>query len=579
MNELNIKLKFIFCFFLLNIGMMSAFSVEKANKVVAMDTHNDPISIEKYAYLYEGLPFEMPKVKIPEFPDNKVNILDFGGKPDGITLNTEAFEKAIVALSKKGGGTLIVPKGIWFTGPIVFRSNINLHLEKGALILFSPDFDLYPLVKTVFEGLDTRRCQSPISGRNLENIAITGEGSINGSGEAWRPLKKNKVSESFWKKVIASGGIVKNGDTWYPSKSSLKGAEMSDMNVPANNLSEEEWLEIKDFLRPVMVNFIECKNVYLQGVLFENSPAWNIHPLMCENVIIDGIFSRNPAYAQNGYGLDLESCVNSIIVNSLFDVGDDGICIKSGKDEQGRLRGRPTENVIVDNCKVFQGHGGFVVGSEMSGGARNISVSNCQFLGTDVGLRFKSARGRGGVVENIYISDVYMFNIVTDSFLFDLFYGGKWASEALEEVYTGADDEKLYPVTEETPVFRNIFVKNLVSRNARRAMFFNGLPEMNIENIRLENAFITARYGTELSEAKDIVFDNVTVIAEEGPFYILNNVKNFKGVNLYFDKNTTEEVMRVKGSRTSTVELLPFLEDKIEISPEIDKNQIKISQD
>ena len=532
----------------------------------------------KYDSLYKDLPFEMPKVMIPEFPDNKVSLLDFGGKPDGITLNTEAFEKAMQDLSQKGGGTLVVPKGIWFTGPIVFRSNINLHLEKGALILFSPDFDLYPLVKTVFEGLDTRRCQSPISGRNLENIAITGEGSINGSGEAWRPLKKSKVTESHWKKVVSSGGVVK-GNSWYPSEGALKGAEMSDMNVPASNLSEEEWLEIKDFLRPVMVNFIECKNVYLQGVLFENSPAWNIHPLMCENVIIDGIFSRNPAYAQNGDGLDLESCVNSIIVNSLFDVGDDGICIKSGKDEQGRLRGRPTENVIVDNCKVFQGHGGFVVGSEMSGGVRNISVSNCQFLGTDVGLRFKSRRGRGGIVENIYISDIYMFNILTDSFLFDLFYGGKSASEALEEGYTGADVEKLYPVTEETPVFRNIFVKNLVSRNARRAMFFNGLPEMNIENIRLENAFITARYGAELSEAKDIVFDNVTVIAEEGPFYILNNVKNFKGVNLYFDKNTTEEVMRVKGSRTSTVELLPFLEDKIEISPEIDKNQIRISQE
>jgi len=529
----------------------------------------------KYKYLYEDLAFEMPRIEIPVFPKYRVTLLDFGGVPDGITLNTNAFEKAMQDLSQKGGGTLVVPKGIWFTGPIVFRSNINLHLEKGALILFSPDFDLYPLVKTVFEGLDTRRCQSPISGRNLENIAITGEGSINGSGEAWRPLKKAKVTESHWKKVVASGGIIK-GNTWYPSESSLKGAEMSDMNVPANNLSEEEWLEIKDFLRPVMVNFIECKNVYLQGVLFENSPAWNIHPLMCENVIIDGIFSRNPAYAQNGDGLDLESCVNSIIVNSLFDVGDDGICIKSGKDEQGRLRGRPTENVIVDNCKVFQGHGGFVVGSEMSGGARNISVSNCQFLGTDVGLRFKSARGRGGVVENIYISDVYMFNIVTDSFLFDLFYGGKSASEALEEGYTGADDEKLYPVTEETPVFRNIFVKNLVSRNARRAMFFNGLPEMNIENIRLENAFITARYGAELSEAKNIVFDNVTVITDEGPSYVFNNVENFKGVNLYFDKDKTEKVIMAKGRRTSNIQLPAFSPNIIEIAPEVNKEEIKI---
>ncbi len=408
----------------------------------------------KYAYLYEDLPFEMPRVEIPTFPDRQVNVLDYGGNPDGITLNTEAFAKAIQNLSDKGGGTLIVPEGIWCSGPIEFRSNINMHLEKGALILFSPDKDLYPLVGTIFEGLDTRRCQSPISGRNLENIAITGEGSINGSGEAWRPLKKEKVTDRHWKKVISSGGVVGEGDYWFPSEGALKGHKMSDMNVPRRNLTEEEWLEIKDFLRPVMVSFIECKNVYLQGVLFENSPAWNIHPLMCENVIMDGVFVRNPGYAQNGDGLDLESCKNAIIVNSLFDVGDDGICIKSGKDEEGRLRRQATENVIVENCKVFQGHGGFVVGSEMSGGVKNISVKNCQFLGTDVGLRFKSTRGRGGVVENIYISDIYMFNILTDSFLFDLFYGGKSASEALADGDTTPAGEPAYPVTEETPVFK-----------------------------------------------------------------------------------------------------------------------------
>jgi len=513
----------------------------------------DAICVEKYAYeeVYKDLPFNMPKVMIPVFPDNKVNILDFGGKPDGITLNTAAFEKAMQSLSQKGGGTLIVPKGVWFTGPIVFRSNINLHLEKGALILFSPDFDLYPLVKTVFEGSDTRRCQSPISGRNLKNIAITGEGSINGSGEAWRPLKKAKVTESHWKKVVASGGVVK-GDSWYPSEGALKGAEMSDMNVPASNLTEEEWLEIKDFLRPVMVNFVECKNVYLQGVLFENSPAWNIHPLMCENVIIDGIFSRNPAYAQNGDGLDLESCVNSIIVNSLFDVGDDGICIKSGKDKQGRLRGRPTENVIVDNCKVFQGHGGFVVGSEMSGGVRNISVRNCQFLGTDVGLRFKSTRGRGGVVENIYISDIYMFNIVTDSFLFDLFYGGKSASEALEDSDMVVREDTLYPVTEETPVFRNIFVKNLVSRNARRAMFFNGLPEMKVSNIQIENVYVTSTYGAELNNSKDIAFKNVYIQPALGPVLILNNVENFKAENFTFPGNLQNPV-ELKGNSNKDI--------------------------
>ncbi len=528
----------------------------------------------KYEYLYDDLPFEMPRVEVPSFLDNSVNLLDFGGIPDGVTLNTDAFAKAMQDLSENGGGTLIVPEGIWFTGPIVFTSNIEMHLEKGALILFSPDKELYPLVETVFEGLDTRRCQSPISGRNLENIAITGQGSINGSGEAWRPLKKEKVSESHWKQVVSSGGVVRNGDYWFPSEGALKGHEMSDMNVPRQNMTEEEWLEIKDFLRPVMVSFIECKNVYLHGVLFENSPAWNIHPLMCENVIIDGIFARNPGYSQNGDGLDLESCKNSIIVNSLFDVGDDGICIKSGKDEQGRLRGRPTENVIVENCKVFQGHGGFVVGSEMSGGVKNISVKNCQFLGTDVGLRFKSNRGRGGVVENIYISDIYMFNITTDSFLFDLYYGGKSASEALADGDTTPTEEQLFEVTEETPAFKNIYVKDLVSRNARRAMFFNGLPEMNIENIHLENAFITARFGAEFSESKDIILNNVTVISEEGPAYLFNNVKNFKAEKLAYEVSEPAKVAQITGNNTVEVHLSGLPEERADIASNVNKEQV-----
>ncbi|MDR1585129.1 MAG: glycoside hydrolase family 28 protein [Prevotellaceae bacterium] len=478
----------------------------------------------KYDYLYQDLPFGMEKIPVPVFPENTVDILDFGGVPDGVSLNTEAFAKAMLALSEKGGGTLVVPSGIWYTGPVVFKSNINLRLEKGALILFSADFDLYPLVNTVFEGLDTRRCQSLVSGRNLENIAITGEGSINGSGEAWRFLKKDKVTEKHWNKVVKSGGVVKN-DIWFPSESSLKGFEISDMNVPNGDLSEEKWLEIKDFLRPAMLNFIECKNVLLSGVLFENSPAWNLHPLMCENVIVDNIFVRNPGYAQNGDGLDLESCINTIIVNSTFDVGDDAICIKSGKDEDGRRRARPTENVIVDNCKVFQGHGGFVVGSEMSGGVKNISVSNCQFLGTDVGLRFKSRRGRGGVVENIYIRDINMFDIATESFLFDLYYGGKSAVEALEDGNDKSNKENtVFKVDETTPAFRNIYVNNLISRNVRRAMYFNGLPEMKINNINVENVVITSTYGAELSESENIVFKNVKIIPCKGEALLLNNV-------------------------------------------------------
>lgn len=502
-----------------------------------------PISAEyKYEYLYKDLPFSMPKVERPVFANNKISITDFGGIGDGITLNTEAFAKAMDALEKKGGGTLIIPSGIWYTGPIVFKSNINMHLEKGALILFAPDLDLYPLVSTSFEGLETRRCQSPISGKGLINIAITGFGAINGSGEAWRPVKKWKVIESHWKKLAASGGVIKDGNFWFPSASSLKGHEMSDLNVPKKDMTEQEWLAIKDFLRPVMISFIECKNVLLEGILIENSPSWNIHPLMCENVIIDNIFSRNMKYAQNGDGLDLESCKNAIIVNSTFDVGDDAICIKSGKNEDGRRRGRATENVLIDNCKVFQGHGGFVVGSEMSGGVRNISVTNCLFMGTDVGLRFKSCRGRGGVVENIHVSNINMFNILTDSFLFDLYYDGKSAVESLADGDKAMKKSVIPKVDETTPVFRNIFIKNVTSRNAWRAMLFNGLPEMKIDNINIENTTITSKYGAELHESKNISFKQVTILSNEGAAMSFKNVENLKVTDFKFTGEPLEAV-------------------------------------
>ena len=512
----------------------------------------------EYNYLYKNLPFAMPNVEAPVFKNNTVSITDFGGLGNGYTLNTEAFKKAIEALVKQGGGQLTVPAGVWYTGPIELKSNINLHLEKGALILFSSDFNLYPLVNTILEGLETRRCQSPVSARNAENVAITGEGSINGSGEAWRPLKKAKVTEAFWKKVIKSGGVLKDPTYWFPSSGSLLGESISDSNVPRGKMTDSSWMAVRDFLRPVMINFIECKNVLLQGVLFENSPCWNIHPLLCTNVIIDNITVRNPNFAQNGDGIDVESCKNVLIVNSSFDVGDDAICIKSGKDEEGRLRARPTENILVDNCKVFKGHGGFVVGSEMSGGVRNISVRNCQFLGTDVGLRFKSNRGRGGLVENIFISNIYMFDIVTDSFLFDLYYIGKSSSETLEDGDVTPTVESIPPVTKETPSFRNIYISNIVSRNARRAMFFNGLPEMNISNINVENTIITSRFGAVICESDGIRFKNVQIIQQTGAALTLQNVKNFDLKDFKYPENLPE-VVKIVG-KSSNIQLPETIE-------------------
>ncbi|MFA5044625.1 MAG: glycoside hydrolase family 28 protein [Paludibacter sp.] len=492
--------------------------------IFTLSTITQAESSYKYAYLYKDLPFKMPQIDIPVFPDRSVSITDFGAIGNGTDLCTDAFTKAINTLSAKGGGTVNVPVGVWLTGPIVFKSNINLHLEKGAIILFSHDKNLYPLVETIFEGLATRRCQSPVSGRNLTNVAITGDGAIDGNGQYWRGLKKQSVTESYWKKFTSKGGVFKRADYWYPSEQYLKGQQMADMNVPRNLKTDEEWNSIRDFLRPVMVSFIECKNLYLQGVLFQNSPAWNLHPLMCENVILDGVAVRNPSYAENGDGIDLESCKNTLIVNSSFDVGDDGICIKSGKDEEGRQRARPCENLIVDNCTVFRGHGGFVVGSEMSGGARNMKVANCKFIGTDVGLRFKSKRGRGGVVENIFAENIAMMDIVTEPLLFDLFYMGKSAVEAQFDSITG--QRILQKVDETTPTFRNIHIKNISCTNANRAMYFNGLPENPIEGIYVENAFISSRLGGEIKESKNIVLKNIVIKQSEGPALKILNCKD-----------------------------------------------------
>lgn len=470
----------------------------------------------KYEQLYAELPFDMPRVEAPTFPDRTVSLPDFGAVGNGQNLCTEAFAKAIDTLAAQGGGHLLVPAGVWFTGPIVLKSNIDLHLEKGAVILFSPDVDLYPLVETVFEGLDTRRCQSPISGRDLENVAITGQGAIDGNGHFWRPLKREKVTESEWKKATARGGVYKRADYWFPYPETLRGDSISDMNVPRNLRSEAEWQSVRHFLRPVMVSLIGCKNVWLQGVIFQNSPAWNLHPLMCENVLIEEVQVRNPSYSQNGDGLDLESCKNALIVNSTFDVGDDGICLKSGKDEDGRRRARMCENVIVDGCTVFKGHGGFVVGSEMSAGVRNVCVRNCKFLGTDVGLRFKSKRGRGGVVENIWITDVAMMDIPTEPITFNLYYGGISAVEALEAGVKPDLDVEPMPVDETTPCFRNIHVKNLTCAGARRALFFNGIPEMPIDGITLENLDITSQLGAEFMYCKNITLKDVNIRNAEG---------------------------------------------------------------
>ena len=440
-----------------------------------------------------NLPFQMVEITAPAIPNYRVRLTDFCDPSVPSGLYTDAFAWAIDHLARRGGGHLEVPAGVWPTGPIVLKSRIDLHLEMGAVIEFAADENLYPLVMTDFYDGVSLICQAPLSATNAENISITGQGAIDGNGQYWRPVKKSKVTEGHWKRLLASGeGALLKKDHWHPYKD------------PSEKRAH----------RPVLVRLAGCKNVLLQGVTIQNSPNWNVHPLMCENVIVDGVLIRNPSYAQNGDALDLESCKNALIVNSKFDAGDDGICIKSGFNEHGRRRGRPCENVVVSGCTVFAGHGGFVVGSEMSGGVRNIKVENCQFLGTDTGLRFKTTRGRGGIVENIFIDGISMMNIQGDAITFNMYYGGKSVSEAVADG-DRPNTVKTFPVDETTPVFRHIKISNVICNGARRAMQFIGLPEMPIDDIVLENIDIQAQQDTTFRHCTRIQQQNVRIRTQE----------------------------------------------------------------
>lgn len=483
--------------------------------------------------LYAGLPFDMPRVEQPAFANNEVNIREFGAVSDGATLNTRAINDAIKAVNAKGGGKVVIPAGLWLTGPIELLSNVNLYTEPNALVVFTGDFDAYPIIATSFEGMETRRCQSPISARNAENIAITGHGTFDGSGDSWRPVKKEKLTAAQWDKLVKSGGVLDaSKKIWYPTAGSLKGAMACKMfNNPEGIETDAEWEEIKPWLRPVMVNIVKSKKVLLEGVTFKNSPSWCLHPLSCEHITLNNVKVFNPWYSQNGDAIDLESCKNALIINSVFDAGDDAICIKSGKDAEGRKRGEPCQNVIVKNNTVLHGHGGFVVGSEMSGGVKNIYVADCTFLGTDVGLRFKSTRGRGGVVENIHIENIYMINIPNEPLLFDLFYGGKGAGEEPEEELIKRMKTAVPPVTVETPSFRDIHISNIYCKGSGRAMFFNGLPEMPIKNVSVRNVVITeAQEGAVISQADGVTLDNVRIetIGKEKDILRIKDSKNIK---------------------------------------------------
>ena len=442
-----------------------------------------------YAKYYQNLPTEVKPVVEVVIPDNEVSITDFGGVGDGQTLNTEAFRKAISALVKKGGGRVVVPQGVWLTGPIAFKDNIELRIEKNAIVMFSPDKSLY-----IDKDGNSSRVEPCIKASKRKNIAITGEGIIDGNGAQWRPVKRSKVSDVEWKRFKEMGGVERNnGQLWYPW----------DMKDGSPNLCDTP--EAQEKRRNDLVRFTDCENILFEGVTFQNSPRFHVHPLNSRNIIIDGITVRCPWNAQNGDAIDISDCHQVLIVNSTVDAGDDGICMKSGKYKENSLV-NGCEDILIQDNTVYHAHGGFVIGSENICGTRRLVVRQCRFSGTDTGLRFKSGIGRGGETEKVYISDVVMTDINDQAIVFQCDYVNRPAGAAPLPPGGGLSNTASTAQPKASPRgglegasgayiprFHDIHINNVVCRGAGTGIYAHGIEgydciDVTIENTKIVNA-------------------------------------------------------------------------------------------
>ncbi|MBL0025457.1 MAG: GDSL family lipase [Saprospiraceae bacterium] len=520
--------------------------------------------------------YEVPLVYEPYFRKDTFDITRYGAKSDASFINTSAITNAIDIANAAGGGTVFIPSGLWITGPIILKSNVNLHLDQGALLQFIDDRSHYPIVETTWEGQKAFRCQAPIWSVGQSNIAITGKGIIDGSGQLWKSVKKSKLTDSQWDQLVKSGGVVED-KTWYPSEQSRVGnaTEWAKKLTPGKTMADYEM--VKDFLRPNMLSLLECNNVLIEGVTFQNSPAWTLHPLLCNHTTFRNVHVKNPWFGQNNDAIDLESCRYGIVDGCTFDTGDDAITIKSGRDEEGRKRGIPTENIIITNTTVFHGHGGFVIGSEMSGGVNNIFVNNCTFLGTDIGLRFKTTRGRGGKVSDIFISDINMSEIVGESILFDMYY-------AAVDPITLIGDKKVVsiiaakPIDDGTPIFQNFFMDNIQCKGANSALLMNGLPEMNIKNVNLTNSSIKSERGIYINDSDGVLLQNVSIYHKTGSLLNINNSKNVTVDQIKFTNGTTQTI-QINGDQIRKINLIrkkgeAWMMD-VNMGKEVNKKEVK----
>ncbi len=411
-----------------------------------------------------------------------------GGKPPA----KSAIQNAIDACAAVGGGEVFVRKGTYLTGPIHLASGVDLHVDAGAVVLFSNNTSDYPVRSTpAADGSAVR--VSPLSADGVHDISITGTGTFDGQGEAWRPIKREKMPTDQWRKLTAGGGVFDAvSQTWYPSAD--------------KSISKE---------RPVLVYLANCHDVLLDGPTFRNSPNWDLHPFQCTNVTIRHVTLFNPPYAQNGDGIDIDSCSNVVMSDSVINAGDDAVCLKSGTIAGGHKQ-PPDENITITRCTIGSGHGGITIGSEMSGGVRNVTISHCQLTGTDAGLRFKTERGRGGVVENINISDIAMSEIQHGAIEFDMFYGQKRPSSTPKSVGDG------------TPQFRNFQISRISCDGAQTALVMRGLPEMPLRGISLDDVQIHAQKAGEIDHADDLTLKDIQIVAESETPVLFKDVHDLK---------------------------------------------------
>ena len=415
----------------------------------------------------------------------RVDMKQAGAVTDGTTVNTRLINSTIERLAGEGGGTLFFPAGRYLTGPIRLKSNITLELEAGATLLFSTNFDDYlPFVEVRHEGVMMKSFCPLIYATDAENITIKGEGTLDGQGKAWW--------DEFFKVLI---DLRDNGKRDVNKYQPLFEKE-NDVKKIASETNEDRHGSLdRRFFRPPFIQPIRCKNVRIEGVKIINSPFWTVNPEFCDNVTVDGVTIHN-VDSPNTDGINPESCRNVHISNCHISVGDDCITIKSGRDLQARNIGAACENITVTNCTMLSGHGGVVIGSEMSGGVRRVTITNCVFEGTDRGIRLKSTRGRGGIVEDIRISNIVMKDIKKEALTFNLKY-----SRMPQE-----------PKSERTPVFRNIHISGVTVVDVNVPIQIVGLEEAPISDIVLRDIQIkNGKQPNEFKDCENILMENVVV--------------------------------------------------------------------